>query len=520
MTITFSIRNVTSDLVNKVMLRKFFQMVFMGNDKRSLHIYTATILGASNDEELNESENFLSDLQSLTPFRMHFEFAVGNNDNNEVLSIEHEDLTDTDHGFLKEIDCIRKVWGAKCKVISGDQTELIGKLKKIYDDKDKEFTVEEKTITAELTKHKMLWTEQKKNDLDPRLLQSLSVAGEVKSVENNGEIDSRDGVFMRKAYSVSIPQDLRLLKGIELVNWVRTTINFKYDFDDPNLNYIIKKDNNKENDKDSRTEEMIFAPDFTWYFSPIVKSFIDNRNCMVEIKRGDMGGETVCTCPLQIQKHKFYTSDKFQNSIDAVPNKLTVNFHYWREEEKINSRQKYRLAAKDVLPNPKSFSDISEISIFLDTADEHNRGNRQFILGLFISFALSFGIDSTRLAEISYCFNPLNIVIPEDICLIFFLILFSLSLMNKPAKLSENSRKTMQIRRFALICSLLWIFVVYGVFRSPLVQGYIEPIRSTLGFFSGSALALICIVHCWYLRRCKVDTKDSLWVDLFGEDIL
>lgn len=520
MTITFSIRNVTSDLVNKVMLRKFFQMVFIGNDKKSLHIYTATILGASNCEESNESEKFLSDLEMLTPFCMHFEFAVGNNDSNEVLSIVHEDLTDTDHGFLKEIDCIRKVWGPKCKVISGDQTELIGKLKKIYDNPDKEFTDDEKNITAELTKHKILWTEQKKNDLDPRLLQSLSVAGQIQSVENNGEIDLRDGVFMRKAYSVSVPQELKLLQGIELVNWVRTTINFKYDFDDPNLNYIIKKDSNKDGEKEGKVEELIFAPDFTWYFSPIVKSFIDNRNCMVEIKRGKTGGETVCTCPLQNQQHKFYTSDKFQNSIDSVPNKLTVNFHYWKEEEKINSRQKYRLAAKDVLPNPKSFSDISEISIFLDTADEHNRGNRQFILGLFISFALSFGIDSGRLREISYCFTPLNRVIPEDLCWILFLILFSLSLMNKPAKLSENSRKTMRIRKIAMGCSLFWIFMVYGVFRSPLLQAYVGPIKNILGSISGGMLIIIYGIHLYYLQRCKVDTKDSLWVDLFGEDIL
>lgn len=47
MTVTFSIRNVTDDLVKTVMLRKFFQMVFVGNDRKSLHIYTATVLGGA-----------------------------------------------------------------------------------------------------------------------------------------------------------------------------------------------------------------------------------------------------------------------------------------------------------------------------------------------------------------------------------------------------------------------------------------------------------------------------------------
>ena len=516
MTITFSIRNVTSDLVNKVMLRKFFQMVFMGNDRKSLHIYTATIIGASNEGTDGEDGHFISNLDTLTPFSMHFEFAVGSNDSNEVLEIYHEDLTDSEHGFLKEIDCIRKVWGKKCKIISGNQAEILDKLKIISGEENKSFSPDEKSITAELTKYKLLWTEQKKSNVATHMLQSLSIAGKFQSIENNYELDSRDGVFMRKAYAVSVPKEIEILKGIELVNWVRTTINFKYDFDDTNLNYIIKNDCNKENNK----EEHIIAPDFTWYFSPVVKSFIDNRNCMVEIKRGNVIGENECTCPLQNHKRKFYANDKFQNSIDAVPNKLTVNFHHWGEEEKINSRQKYRLAAKDILPNPKSFDDVSEISIFLDTADEHNRGNRQFILGVFISFALAFGIDSARLQEIAFSFGFWNHVIPVDICWIVFLTLFSLSLMNKPAKLSEKSRSVMKFRKIIMSCSLVWVIIVYGIFRSPLLEGFILYTKDTLGMITGIVFTLICIAHFIYLRMCKVDSKDSLWVDLFGEDIL
>lgn len=513
MTVTFSIRNVTSDLVNKVMLRKFFQMVFMGNDKKSLHIYTATILGASNtQEDITDDKMFISDFDALTPFRMQFEFAIGSNDSNEVLTVNHEDLTNTEHGFLNEIDCIRKVWGPKCRIISGNQTEILSKLKCILDEEHKDFTEEEKKITADLTRHKLLWTEQKKNDVDSRLLQSLSIAGSFQSIENVVEPESRDGVFMRKAYAISVPKDTKLPKGIELVNWVRTTITFKYTFDDTNLNYIIKKDCDKK--------EIVVAPDFTWYFSPVIKSFIDNRNCMVEIKKGTMGEETICTCPLQNQKRKFYTSDKFQNSIDAVPNKLTVNFYHWTEEEKIKSRQKYRLAAKDVLPNPKSFADVSELSIFLDTADEHNRGNRQFILGVFISFALAFGIDSTRLKEIEYCFYPLNVLISEDIWWIFFLSLLSVSLMNKPEKLSDKSRGMMIFRKIILLFSVIWIFMVYGIYRSPILSEFIDSYQGVLGCLACGSFIVICIAHMVYLRKCKVDTKYNFFVDLFGEDIL
>ena len=310
MTITFSICNVTSDLVDKIILRKFFQMVFLGNDKKSLHIYTATILGASNDEKNPDQDiPFISDLKTLSPFRMHFDFAIGSNDSNEVLSIKHENLTDSEHGFLREIDCVRKVWGNKCKIITGNQKEILDRLKIIYKDDNKVFSEDEKLITANLTKYKLLWTEQKKNTVPSHLLHSLSIEGDFQEVEDHSEADLKDGVFVRKSYAVSVPQDTELPIGIELVNWVCTTITFKYGLDDTNLNYIIRNDNNSTK---------VFAPDFTWYFSPIVKSFIDNRNCMVEIKRGNAGGETDCICPIQNKRRTFYTSDKYQNSIDGV----------------------------------------------------------------------------------------------------------------------------------------------------------------------------------------------------------
>ena len=85
------------------MLRKFFQMVFVGNDKKSLHIYTATIVGASNESITETKTNFISDLEQFKAFSMQFEFAVGSNDSNEIMSIHNENLTDSEHGFLKEI---------------------------------------------------------------------------------------------------------------------------------------------------------------------------------------------------------------------------------------------------------------------------------------------------------------------------------------------------------------------------------------------------------------------------------
>ena len=95
MTITFCIHNVTFDLVKTVILRKFFQMVFVDNDRKKLHIYTATVLGANEERLLsaakvkNKETKYISSLgeQGCKEFYMKFGFIVTGNDDNEVLRI-------------------------------------------------------------------------------------------------------------------------------------------------------------------------------------------------------------------------------------------------------------------------------------------------------------------------------------------------------------------------------------------------------------------------------------------------
>lgn len=526
MTITYSIQNVTSELVHTVMIRKFFQMIFVGKDKKSLHIYTATVLGADrgHPEPSTSSSceppaafeepgiSFRSSLEDVRSFRMKFEFAVGSADDNEVLDIRHEDLTSSEkYDFLNETECIRNVWGPKCRVIVNDQKALLEKYKLICPECENNKPEE---TTAALAGHKVLWTEQKKSGLNDRYLKSLSIAGKFEDVESPREQSARDEIAMRKAYVISVPHNVVIPKGIELVNWVRTTIQFKYVIDDTEHNYIIKKSMDAEN------KCIYYAPDFTWYFSPIMKSYIDHRNCMVEVKRGAKGAYETCLCPVQKTRRVFYRNDKFQNSINPVPNKLTVNFNYWINEEKIKYRQKYRLASRDIFPRPDDFNEVSEISIFLDASDEHNRGNRQFVAGIFLSSALAFGIDSSRINEVSYCFAPLNKFMTADLWWIVFLILFSLTLMNRPARLSEKSRKTMKKRRWLLLASAVWVGFVFGVLRSPLLNYFVEQYKDLIGYAMGGVLIILDLLHVIYLQNKNVKIGRSMLSDFFGEDLL
>ena len=324
-------------------------------------------------------------------------------------------------------------------------------------------------------------------------------------------ICARDDISMRKSYAISVPDNIEFPKGLELVNWVHTIINFKYDLDDDNLNYVIKKN--------STDEEKYIAPDFTWYFSPRIRSFINNRNSMVEIKRGVNGCQDSCICPIQQKKRIFYQSDKYQNSVDSVPNKLTVNFYYWDNDEKINFRQKYRLASKDVLAGPDAFADVAEINIFLDLSDEHNRGNRQFILGVFLSFALAFCIDSNRLEQVQKFFKPLSYIITPDAIWILFLVLFSLTLMNKPVKLDKYSHMFMLFRKILLLFSTLWVFFVFIIFRSPLLFDIVCQYEFINIFFGYFLIALIFFNIIYVLLNYRYTKRNPLF-DFFKEDIL
>lgn len=524
MTITYNIQNVTPDLVHTVMLRKFFQMVFMGNDRRSLHIYTATVIGASKEtanSKEDESAGFISDLASIPDFRMKFRFMVGNSDNNEIERIYHEDLTESEHGFLDELGCIRKVWGENCEIIIDDQTKLLSKLKEIQNNSSTQAPPSDinKALSASLSRFKLLWTEQTKNGSPKKNLTSLSIHGVYEDSPDEIEASPRDDIACQAAYSIGVPKGISFPKGVELVNWVRTTIQYRYEIDDNNINYTIKHGSH------SSTDTTIWAPDFTWYFSPVVKSYIDNHNSIVEVKWKQNTGENACTCPIQ-KKKVFVPNDKFQNSIDSVPNKMTVDFFYWTQE-RIRLRQKYRLAAKEILPSAVTFNNLSEINIFLDTADEHSRGNRQFITSILVSFALAFGIDSSRLAEVAPYFGTL---FPADILWTALLTIFSLTLINTPVAQSDPSlekgpsnflfKHSRGIRKIALWSTVIWMMLVFVILRMNTLSAIVEKNACSISESMQILYWIVLAINCIYLFLWKEQTGGRLWANILGKDIM
>lgn len=513
-------RNVTSESVKTVMLRKFFQMVFVGTDRRSLHIYTATIIGASSEngyqaEDCMTKKNFCSEFAKVPNFRMLFDIAVAGNETNAVKYIRHEDITDTPKkGMLSQLTYLRKVWGDNCKVIYNDQTALAEYFPGISNED-----------LGKYSKQKVLYVREDK-PFYGWLLDSKAIPGKLETgIDITDAEVIKEDYTKRDLYAIDVPQkDMPV--GMELVNWIRTTIQFKTDIDDKDFNYCIQnpipRDRQKVQSADEKTNPgyAFLCPDFTWYFSPPIKTYIDTHNATVEIKRKQANPEcTDCPCPKRGEIHAKNANDKYHDGIGPVPNKMTVEFDYWREE-KIKSRQKYRFAAKDISLGAEDFDDVSEIMICLDMTDDHSRGNRQYMIGLFISFALGFGIDGTRLARVKQYF-PNILGFQADFLWVAFLFAFSFTMLSRPPKVNDwMDVWASRIRKGCLVVSCLWFIAVFACAGNEFLTANIKEYY-TLGVYAAQGFYwAIIVTEILYLCYLKIRHKDRILKGIFGEDIL
>lgn len=434
MIIEFEIKNAHNLDVQNVQLSKFFQMVFVGNDRKSLHIYTATLIGRYFSDEIID----FSDIESFT---MRYQFTIKDDDDNVVRKIVNEDITLGTANFLDEIECIKRVWGDQCKIIEGPQDVLTATYEELTGIKS-----ENLNLGMLVDSSVLLVKDSKKSEL--KKMNTLALSGvQFQSQDYNKTTKKYNELQEISSYTIRKPEYCP--KGTGIVNWVKTTIEFEYLLDEQSYNYIITN------------PTQIGTYDFTWYFSPPVKSFIDVASSDVEVKYAK---------PSKYNED-FEETNTSNLRISGVANKTTVNFSRWKNDEKIGFRQKYRLLSKGIFQKKDCSSQIEEINIFIDTAYNRNRGNRQFLLGIFLSFLLAFGIDSNRL-EFASAYFPLPKLFMADFWWILLLMSVTLNFFVRPPRgiklqFIENWRK------FNLISSFLWFLYVFCLSRSEILTIYI-----------------------------------------------
>lgn len=173
---------------------------------------------------------------------------------------------------------------------------------------------------------------------------------------------------------------------------------------------------------------------------------------------------------------------------------------------------------KNILSKTKPFNLLQEIDIFLDMTDEHGRGNRQFVLSIFISFALAFGIDSSRLAAVKNFF-PFPNTVEADAWWLLLLVFLSMNLFIRPPQ-AENMRWHFFWRKINILSCLTWAVCVFIVFK-------IKPVHHYLTL----TVPNICLIMEWIYAALLVSTgiyavynifkyHDPIISSIFDDDIL
>ncbi len=344
-TITLNITNLNNSAYTSIILRKFFNMVFVEPDGKTINIYTATIFGGA---EKVCTENDTSSALPPTPKYnsssqciLKFSYAIKDN---EIEKICFKDMSSQ---FIKETNEIKKVW----KNVEELQTQediknaLIDYYPNIY-----------------------------KPDCDIQLPDKRDLGSVLKLQDGQEKRPSHAciaccGVFQEENESYSYTLATGIAAGIEAINWVRTTIKLKTDILALNqkIEFAVTLDEKCE----------YYTPDFTWYFAPPMKYVVDSESAMLNV--GCQNDEP--------------------NKITRVADATTVLFAEWVKKENITERKKSRVNLKDIIAKDAFALSGKTIRVTLSFINPHKHGNMQFFIGLVVAFLLSFCSDKTRLND-------------------------------------------------------------------------------------------------------------------------
>lgn len=236
MKITCSIQNNSGGSHDKLLIRKFFQIVFIENELDKVTIYTAIVLGDGTGD---------------SPFsKLDAQFEVGFSFGSEDSTITHEDITSK---FLEQPDRIRSVWGKDCDLLK-TQRDKSDILKQVLPDTE---SVDNKYISND----DYLYIEQKKDARIDSLLKSIA----------------HKGCFATDASQFSIKADSNFHVGVETVNWIKTSVKFKKN---------LKQDDLMEYDF-FFDPKIALIPDFTFYISPPTNCIVDADSATVTYQKTD-----------------------------------------------------------------------------------------------------------------------------------------------------------------------------------------------------------------------------------------
>lgn len=406
------ITNVNSNTIKKVILRKFFQILFISEDFKQIDIYSAIIAGGGNSDNISELSS---------DFALRFEFSAENSK-----QISSQNITKS---FFSQLACVKGIWGKDSEIIN-KQDIFVQHLSEVFKSEidNGKFQIKE-SETSLSSQHTVVYISDPKKTAERTYLTALAKAGEV--ILDNEKF----------TISANVSKDNPFHHGIELINWIKTTMAFDTPINENEfVEYRIELEPG-----DGR----YFLPDFTFYISPPPNYLVESDTAIV--KRSFIDGQ-----------------DKSEsNMIQSVGRADQLYYSQWKDDHHIESRRMSRLIPKSMLSEINKPSPYKSLSIRFTVNNPSKQPIIFFILGVLLSSALAFGSDFTRMSCIKEYF-PMNHWIQPDVVWVIVSIMSFLTIFISTTRLKETSRpkdwymkclKTFVTWGFSLWVIVLFIFL-------------------------------------------------------------
>ncbi len=343
--IRLKISNVNDVEYEKIVLRKFFNMVFFSEDGKKLIIYTATVFGGMHEGREVKDRKFVPTYRAGSECILNFQYAI----EGEQFSVKFEDLTKS---FCEQTEYVGKVWGT-CEKIN-NQTDLQKKLKLLYPDI--------KAPNISMTAGSSYYVKE----------QGKTESHEFVATHGKFNIDDKEN---KNSYTLMSYADGH--NGLEYMNWIKSEISLSKSIFNKCFKFEIVLSHSEKG--------VYYTPDFTWYFAPPNGYRVDKESAEVDI--GDLKG--------------------FRNYVQSAADGTTVYFREWEITELIEERKKVRVDLKEytTAPEPRMLSDKESITAKITVNNPDQGANKQFFVGLLVAFLLAFCADKTRMNDFYACLH-------------------------------------------------------------------------------------------------------------------
>lgn len=463
--IRLKISNLNDSVYKGIILRKFFNMIFLSEDGKTLTIYTATVFGGMKTPVAQSETIMKPSYDSQNDCSLKFEYE---SENCNVVSVCFEDLTQS---LWNQPDCIEKVWGKYEKKTT--QKEVEDLLKELYSG-----------ITG-INKLNMSANWPMYHIFEPGKIFHDFIA-----THGIYEDNSNNGIY---AYTLRSNHGEHN-DGIEYMNWIKTKIVLSEG--------ILKKNVAFEILFEGTESTSYYTPDFTWYFAPAGGYRVDKDSAVVNIG-----------------------NDQIRNLVQSVTDETTVRFKEWDNDEFIDERKKSRVVFKQV-EKSINLAEREKISIHISINNPNQVGNKQFFMGLLVAFLLAFCADKTRMNDFYSCLKE-TCGCTEAECFCqqfcnFFSLMFPVALLTSYVSMIFKLKQCVPIRKGkiyyffyvakcgGIILSALLIAYAFGLWMifPKWISGFVtckNNIIIIIGLLVSSLIFnFVYIIYCTLIRKKKV----------------